>query len=232
MARSKDTMNRPDSTMLNSGASPTAAAQAFEKAVAGKSETPAIATSFVPPVLAKEDEKKSSSAPSPFKQIKNAAGTDAEKDVPKKDAPPAIASGFIPMPGFAKKEEINPFKSNKAPVKRPVNASINHAVAADEVAEDVIPEEEHKANERMSFTAALAGQERQSTFKPTELIPKEKIDPFKHNVDASGDKKEDEKNAKPAFAPASESRKQQPQFYSSDDNNGQGGVLSNLFKKK
>ena len=183
MARSRDTMNRPDSSVLNSGAEPTVAAKAFEKAVKENSVTPAIATGFVPPVIKKEEETKSS-APSPFRQIK-IEGEDGEKSSePKKPAQPAIATGFIPMPGYMKKQEINPFKSNKAPVKRPVSASVNHAAAeaAGEIEEEIVEEEKDHSNERPSLTAALAGREVHSTFRPTGgFATQEKVNPFKHS---------------------------------------------------
>lgn len=180
MARSRDTMNRPDSSVLNIGAEPTVAAKAFEKAVKENSVTPAIATGFVPPVV-KKDEEKRAEAPSPFRQIKNQDGEEKPAEA-KKPAGPAIASGFIPMPGYMKKQEINPFKSNKGPVKRPVSASVNRAAAeaSGEIAEEVVEEEQERSSERPSFTAALAGREVHSTFRPTEFKLQTSVDPFRH----------------------------------------------------
>lgn len=179
MARSRDTMNRPDSKVLNTSAEPTVAAKAFEKAVKENSVTPAIATGFVPPVLA-EEKKEVEVKRSPFRQVKTEGDTESAP-APKKEGP-AIATGFIPMPGYMKKQEINPFKSNKGPVKRPASASINHAAAADvEEAAEEETEEMERPSERPSFTAALAGQEVHSTFRPTEFKSQERIDPFKHN---------------------------------------------------
>lgn len=180
MARSRDTMNRPDCSVLNTGAEPTVAAKAFEKAVKENSVTPAIATGFVPPVV-KKDEEKRAEAPSPFRQIKNQDGEEKPAEA-KKPAGPAIASGFIPMPGYMKKQEINPFKSNKGPVKRPVSASVNRAAAeaSGEIAEEVVEEEQERSSERPSFTAALAGREVHSTFRPTEFKLQTSVDPFRH----------------------------------------------------
>ena len=183
MARSRDTMNRPDSSSLNAGAEPTVAAKAFEKAMKENSVTPAIATGFVPPVV-KEDAPGAPSRPSPFRQVKTADSDQEESSEVKKPSTPAIATGFIPMPGYMKKQEINPFKSNKGPVKRPVSASVNHAAAAAAGEIDDDEAEKHKStNEKPSFTAALAGQEVHSTFRPTEFKTQAKIDPFKRNTE-------------------------------------------------
>ena len=184
MARSRDTMNRPDSSVLNTGAEPTVAAKAFEKAVKENSVTPAIATGFVPPVVKKEEEKRAE-APSPFRQIKNQDEGDKPAET-KKSAGPAIATGFIPMPGYMKKQEINPFKSNKGPVKRPVSASVNRAAAeaSGEIDEEVIEEEQERPSNRPSFTAALAGREVHSTFRPTEFKLQTAVDPFKREKPA------------------------------------------------
>lgn len=188
MARSRDTMNRPDSTMLNSSAEPTVAAKAFEKAVKENSVTPAIATGFVPPVLSQE-EKEPEVKRSPFRQIKTEG--DESGSTPKKDSKPAIALGFIPMPGYMKKQEINPFKSNKGPVKRPASASINHAAVADdeENIEETVEEKDH-SSDRPSLTAALAGHEVHSTFRPTEFKTQDHKDPFKRSANSEPESQE------------------------------------------
>lgn len=181
---SRSTMNRPDKDYLNPNATPTVAAMAFEKAMHENSEKPAIATQYVPPVIQKEEVRR----PSPFKQIKRPTGADVEAaaQVVKEEAEkarPNIALNFIPA-AKVQKEEINPFKSNKGPIKRTGEAALNKDAQA-----EVDETEEKSAEEpkKMSFTAALREHERTTSFRPSgEFGGTDKIDPFKHNVDSEG----------------------------------------------
>ena len=200
MARSRDTMNRPDSSILNASAEPTVAAKAFEKAVKENSVTPAIATGFVPPVIA-EEKKEPEVKRSPFRQVKTEG--DNESGSASKKSGPAIASGFIPMPGYMKKQEINPFKSNKSPIKRAASASVNHAAIADnEDVEEETEEVQVHSPERPSLTAALAGQEVHSTFRPTDFKLQNQKDPFKRNADPAPEaQSKEETEAKVETAP-------------------------------
>lgn len=91
MAR-KESMGHLNGTSLNSHSEPTVAAMAFEKAVKEKSEAPAIATGFVPPVV----EKHETARPSPFKKIKNEDGEEVKADTAPKQTKPGIAAGFVP----------------------------------------------------------------------------------------------------------------------------------------
>ncbi len=184
--QSRNTMNRPDKDYLNPNATPTVAAMAFERAMHENAEKPAIATQYVPPVIEKEEVRR----PSPFKQIKRPTGADVEaaaqvvKEEEKK-ARPNIALNFIPA-AKVQKEEINPFKSNKGPIKRTGDAALNKANAQ---AEDDGEQREPEAEEpkKMSFTAALREHERSKSFRPSgEFGGQNKIDPFKHNVDSEG----------------------------------------------
>lgn len=217
--RGRSTMNRLDEKSLNTNASPTVAAVAFEKAVSERAEKPSIATQYVPPAV----EQKAAPRKSPFKQVKRPDGADVEaaaEEVKKeeKEKAPSIALNFIPMPA-AKHEEINPFKSNeKKPIKRPASASVNRAAALkaeEEAGEEAVEVEETKEEKakyaRPSFTAALAEHERTTSFRPSnEFGMQEKIDPFKHNVapekeSDAADEEEKVEEEKPAFKSVSES---------------------------
>ena len=185
----RNSMNRSDKGYLSPTAAPTAAASAFKKSMSEKKgEAPSIATQFVPPVIKKEETRK----PSPFKQIKRPTGADVDEaaEVVRKEnekAAPNIALSFIPMAAPARKEEINPFKSNKGPIKRPSSASVNRAAAEKEEPEEVEEVSSETETKKMSFTAALREHERATSFRPSgEFGGQDKIDPFKHNVDSEG----------------------------------------------
>ena len=223
MAR-KESMSHLNGTSLNSHSEPTVAAMAFEKAVKEKSEAPAIATGFVPPVV----EKHETARPSPFKKIKNEDGEEvkAEADTAPKQTKPGIAAGFVPAPA-RKKQEVNPFKASKGPIKRPVSASVNHAAAkaSEENQEEKAVEEVEAVKEteqRPSFTAALAENKKHSTtFRPSsEFTPKQSIDPFKH------DKEPDEGRKLPPVIPQRE-----PVTPYESERKERGGLLG-IFKKK
>ncbi len=175
--RAASTMNRPDSSALNSEAAPTAAALAFEKQQSEAKATPAIATAFVPPVI----EKKKEETINPFKPLTREDGSiiEAERNT---SSMPGVAAGAIPK--VVEKKAANPFKASqnpngmKAPIKRPKSASVNHAQAA------AAGEEEAKnaeSGENIGVVKALGSNELHTTFKPTAFVEKEKIDPFKHN---------------------------------------------------
>ena len=222
MAR-KDSMSHLNGTSLNSHSEPTVAAMAFEKAIKEKSQAPAIATGFVPPVV----EKKDTARPSPFKKIKNEDGEEvqAAADTEPKQAKPGIATGFIPAPA-RKKQDVNPFKAGKGPIKRPVSASVNHAAAAasgESKEEEIVEEVREAENEqRPSFTAALAEHKKHSTtFRPSsEFTPKQSIDPFRHDPEPK-----DSKRTQPVIPP------REPVTPYESDRKERGGLLG-LFKKK
>ena len=145
------TMNRPDASSLNVGASDTVAAQAFAKRLqSGDASKPSIiANSYIPPVIEKAPEEK---GPSPFKAAskgpikrpKNLGlggsgeeiSEEEEKPEVKKPSGPQIAK-FMDIPIIEK--PASPFvplgaqQNNnsglKAPIKRPSSASVNHAQA-------------------------------------------------------------------------------------------------------
>ena len=145
------TMNRPDSTSLNSDATATAAAQAFLRSQSEeKTYKPAIATGFIPPVV---DDKGISGKPavSPFKaapkapikrtkgvanEAEQGAEEEAKESAPGAPAGPQIAQ-FMPIPVI--EEPKSPFapleKKENGPHKRPLSASINHAQVQDEEAD-------------------------------------------------------------------------------------------------
>ena len=144
------TMNRPDSTSLNSDATATAAAQAFLRSQSEeKKYKPAIATGFIPPVV---DDKgvPAEKTVSPFKAapkapikrtngVANAAEQGAEEEA--KESAPAATAGpqiaqFIPIPVIEEpKSPFAPLEKKEGPIKRPLSASINHAQVQDEEAD-------------------------------------------------------------------------------------------------
>ena len=154
----KSTMNRPDSSSLNSNAEATAAAKLFAMKQAEEQEfKPAIATGFIPPVVEKSSYEEDHVSPfkaapkAPIKRPKGisnvALGQEEEvretEAAPVDDAP-QIAR-FIPIPVVeTPKSPFAPIGQNnnsanglKAPIKRPPSASVNHAAA--------MKEEEEKA---------------------------------------------------------------------------------------
>ena len=150
-AASTSTMNRPDASTLNLGATDTVAAQAFAKQLqeSNSSKPSILANSYIPPVIEKKEEQK---APSPFKAApkgpikrpKNlgAAGagaeTEEEAEPEEKKAPsgPQIAK-FMDIPIVQKPaspfvplgQQPNNNTGLKAPIKRPSSASVNRAQA-------------------------------------------------------------------------------------------------------
>ena len=122
------TMNRPDSTSLNANANATVAAQAFERRITESDYKPAIANTFIPPVIEKKEEAKTESpfkaAPkAPIKRPKgvtNIAYEEQKEEAPSKIDPgnsgPRIAQ-FIPIP--VKEEPKSPF----APINKEETSS-------------------------------------------------------------------------------------------------------------
>ncbi|MCR5048676.1 MAG: hypothetical protein K6A37_06945 [Saccharofermentans sp.] len=162
------TMNRPDSTSLNSDATATAAAQAFLRSQSEeKKYKPAIATGFIPPVV---DDKGVSDKPavSPFKAapkapIKRTKGVAdaAEQGAPAAPAGPQIAQ-FMPIPVIEEpKSPFAPLEKKEGPIKRPLSASINHAQVQDEEADPDAAETDSSESE----PAAV------QPFKPVKSMP-------------------------------------------------------------
>lgn len=171
-----NTMNVPDSGMLNVDAAPTVAAQAFLRAQEENHETPSIATAPVPPVI----EKKIDNSFNPFKPLKKPIESEKPIEEEKPQTPPKTAEEyFLPM-RQKKAEPINPFKPTaKAPVKRAASASVNRIEAEKEEAEAMARAEAAKASERMSIYKALGTTEEvHTTFKVTEFKDPEEVVPF------------------------------------------------------
>lgn len=171
-----NTMNVPESSMLNVDATPTVAAQAFLRAQEENHEKPSIATAPVPPVI----EKKVDNSFNPFKPLKKPIESEKPVEEVKPQTPPKTAEEyFLPMKQ-KKAEPINPFKPNaKAPVKRAASASINRVEAEKAEAEALAMEEALKESERMSIYKALGTTEEvHTTFKVTDYKDPEEVVPF------------------------------------------------------
>lgn len=193
-------MNRPDSQMLNSNASATAAAQAFAKAQnEDKDFVPAIATGIIPPVV--ENKAADVKRPSPFKKnthgpikrpknITNAAlkaqeqEEEPEVEEVKKPEGPQIAQ-FMPIPVLEKPgspfvpigEKPQSKNGLKAPIKRPSSASINRAVAKkaeeeqDKIRQELDAAKAEEPAEQKVVAPAAPLKTSDKTFVPLAPVP-------------------------------------------------------------